>query len=289
MAEPLTVVHRARPLEPTLVEAVPPLLVDAIVQAFNRAERPVILCGPADVRSAMFVDSLATLSERAAAPVLAETTSQFRCWSQTRAIGAFDTIWRTEAGRASFRPDFVLQLGAAPISKGWELLSTDASIARFVVHPWEWADPSSDAEAIVQEYDDHVIVRTSLIYSLDEMDRATAGLVEALRRGQPYTLFTDQRRNPVWAETLSRACVELAGSDYRGVLNVAGRQVLTRAEIGMRMLDWWGVKEREMLSLGPSDGDKWPRDCELDLQRATSVLSTPLLGMDEVFERVREK
>jgi 2-succinyl-5-enolpyruvyl-6-hydroxy-3-cyclohexene-1-carboxylate synthase len=150
MAEPLTVVHRARPLEPTLVEAVPPLLVDAIVQAFNRAERPVILCGPADVRSAMFVDSLATLSERAAAPVLAETTSQFRCWSQTRAIGAFDTIWRTEAGRASFRPDFVLQLGAAPISKGWELLSTDASIARFVVHPWEWADPSSDAEAIVQ-------------------------------------------------------------------------------------------------------------------------------------------
>ncbi|MCP5115004.1 MAG: sugar nucleotide-binding protein, partial [bacterium] len=65
------------------------------------------------------------------------------------------------------------------------------------------------AEAIVQEYDNHVIIRTSLIYSLDEMDRATAGLVGALRSGQPYTLFTDQRRNPVWVETLSRALVEL--------------------------------------------------------------------------------
>jgi dTDP-4-dehydrorhamnose reductase len=147
----------------------------------------------------------------------------------------------------------------------------------------------ADAEAIVRECDDHVIVRTSLIYSLDEMDRATAGLVEALRNGQPYTLFADQRRNPVWVETLSRACVELAGSDFKGVLNVAGRQVLTRAEIGLRMLDWWGVKERETLSLLPSDSDKWPRDCELDLRRATSMLSTPLLGMDEVFEHVRQK
>ena len=150
IAEPLTAVHRARPVAPTLLEPVPPLLIDALVEAFDAAARPVILCGPADVRNAMFVDALATLSERAQAPVLAETTSQFRCWSQTRALGAFDTIWRTEAGRAACQPDFVLQLGAAPISKGWETLCAATSIRRIVVHPWEWADPSSDAEAIVQ-------------------------------------------------------------------------------------------------------------------------------------------
>jgi 2-succinyl-5-enolpyruvyl-6-hydroxy-3-cyclohexene-1-carboxylate synthase len=47
-------------------------------------------------------------------------------------------------------PDFVLQLGAAPVSKGWEQLCATDRIRRIVVHPWEWADPSSNAEAIVQ-------------------------------------------------------------------------------------------------------------------------------------------
>jgi 2-succinyl-5-enolpyruvyl-6-hydroxy-3-cyclohexene-1-carboxylate synthase len=150
LAEPLTQVHRARPLTPTLVEHVPALVVHAIVEALDAASRPVILCGPADLRNAMFVDALTELSERAAAPILAEMASQFRCWSQTRAFGAFDTIWRTDAGRAGLTPDFVLQLGAAPISKGWEELSAGTRIRRIVVHPWEWADPTSDAEAIVQ-------------------------------------------------------------------------------------------------------------------------------------------
>ena len=145
------------------------------------------------------------------------------------------------------------------------------------------------AESMVRENDNHVIIRTSLIYSLDEVDPATVELVEALRSGRPYTLFTDQRRNPIWAETLSRACLELAESNYQGVLNVAGRQVLTRAEFGLRMLDWWGVKERETLSRGPSDGDRWPRELELVLERATSVLSTPLAGMDEVLAMPRKK
>ncbi len=150
LAEPLTRVHRARPLAPTLVEHVSPLAVDAVVEALNAASRPVILCGPADARNALFVDALTELSERSAAPILAETASQFRCWSQTRALGAFDTIWRTAAGRASLAPDFVLQLGGSPTSRGWEELAAAAPIRRVVVHPWEWADPTSDAEAIVQ-------------------------------------------------------------------------------------------------------------------------------------------
>ncbi len=145
------------------------------------------------------------------------------------------------------------------------------------------------AEETVRLHHDQVTIRTSLIYGLDLMDRGTARLAEALRLGRPMTLFTDQRRNPVWAETLSSACLELAENSYQGVLNVAGRQVLTRAEFGIRLLDWWGVAERETLSLGSSDSDKWPQNCELELTRAKELLSTPLLGVDEVLQRCRKK
>lgn len=148
--EPMTRLHRVRPLDPTLIELIPPLVVDEVAESLDKASRPVVLCGPSDVRSVMFVDVLDTLCERAGAVLLAETSSQFRSWSQTRALGAFDTIWRTDAGRAEGLPDFVLQLGASPISKGWERLCEANAIRRVVVHPWEWADPTSDAEAIVQ-------------------------------------------------------------------------------------------------------------------------------------------
>jgi len=148
--EPMTRVHRVRPLDPTLVESVPELVVHEVGEALDRAKRPVVLCGPADVRSSMFVDSVAALCERSGALLLAEASSQQRFWAGHRAMGAFDAIWSTQAGRSRGCPDFVLQLGAAPVSKGWEVLSSERSILRIVVHPWEWADPTSNAEAIVQ-------------------------------------------------------------------------------------------------------------------------------------------
>lgn len=138
------------------------------------------------------------------------------------------------------------------------------------------------AERIVSQYANHVIVRTSLIYSLEQMDHGTIWMAETLRQGKPVTLFDNQIRNPVWVETLSRACLELAENMYVGILNVAGRQIMTRAEFGLRMLDWWDIAERDTLTVGASDG-KWPLDCRLDVRRGAAVLQTPLLGVDEVI------
>jgi dTDP-4-dehydrorhamnose reductase len=143
----------------------------------------------------------------------------------------------------------------------------------------------AEAELIASSHPNHVIIRTSLIYGLQIMDRGTAWVVETLRKKQPVTLFTDQRRNPVWAQTLSLACLELATNDYHGIINVAGEQILTRAEFGLRMLDWWGIKERQFLTLGPSDHTKWPADCTYNLDQARQVLDTPLPGVDEVLSR----
>ncbi len=150
LSEPVTQLHRTRSLNAKLVENVPPSVVDSIAAALDSAARPVILCGPADLRSAAFTDALDTLCERAGVPLLAEASSQLRYRGLRHALGAFDTIWRTESGRSDCLPDFVLQLGAAPISKGWEHLCSSQRVRRVVVHPWKWADPTSDADAIVQ-------------------------------------------------------------------------------------------------------------------------------------------
>jgi dTDP-4-dehydrorhamnose reductase len=149
----------------------------------------------------------------------------------------------------------------------------------------EYGRAKAIAESIVARHEDHVIVRTSLIYGLQQIDRGTAWIVEALRAGKPVTLFTDQVRNPVWVDTLCHACFELAQHPYRGILHVAGSQALTRAEFGLRLLDYWQIAERDTLSFGKSDPDRWPADCTLLIQRAQSLLQTPLPGVDEVLHK----
>ncbi len=141
----------------------------------------------------------------------------------------------------------------------------------------------AEAEEIVAQHENHVIIRTSLIYSLTTMDHGTRWMAEALRAGETVTLFDNQFRNPVWMQTLCAACLELAANEFTGVLHVAGRQALSRAEFGLKMLAWWGIEERGTLTIAPSVGDRWPLDCRFDLGLGTAVLDTPLLGVDEVI------
>lgn len=140
------------------------------------------------------------------------------------------------------------------------------------------------AETIVQQHPDHVIVRTSLIYDLQEMDHGTAWMVRALQAGQPVKLFANQIRHPVWRHSLSQACLELITHVYTGILNVVGQQALSRAQFGLKLLDWWGISQRQRLTIGDS-GTDWPLDCRMDVSLATAVLQTPLPGVDEVLSQ----
>ncbi len=147
----------------------------------------------------------------------------------------------------------------------------------------DYGRAKATAEKIVSQYANHVIIRTSLIYGLKLMDRGTEWITQALAANKPVTLFTNQRRNPVWAETLSLACLELANNDFTGILHVAGNQEVSRADFALRMLDWWGVTNRDTLTVGEGDASRWPADCTFDLGLATAVLDTPLLGVDAVL------
>lgn len=144
----------------------------------------------------------------------------------------------------------------------------------------------ADAEAIVQQHPNSVIVRTSLIYGLQNMDHGTRWMAEALANGQPVTLFSNQIRNPVWVNNLCAALLELAHPIYTGILNVAGSQILSRADFALRMLDYWQIQPRTTLTIAPSTGN-WPLNCALDLERGTAVLKTPFLGVDQVIQQAQ--
>lgn len=146
-----------------------------------------------------------------------------------------------------------------------------------------YGQAKADSETIIGRYQNHVVIRTSLIYGLKKMDRSTEWITISLKRGETVTLFTDQIRNPVWVETLCLSCLELATSDFTGTIHIAGAQALSRAEFGMKLLKWWGYDQLEGLRFGLSS-EKWPIDCRLNIDLASHTLATPLPGVDQVLD-----
>jgi dTDP-4-dehydrorhamnose reductase len=129
------------------------------------------------------------------------------------------------------------------------------------------------------------IIRPSLIYGLQEMDRGTASFVQRLESGKPLALFNDVIRQPVWVDSLVDTLLKLVKVDFGGTLNVAGCQPLTREEFGRRMLAWWQVDHRGLLGSGRAAdiSDTIPLDLRMSTAKAEQLLQMRFPGVDEVL------
>lgn len=129
------------------------------------------------------------------------------------------------------------------------------------------------AEQLVGCYANHVIIRTSLIYSTRIMDRGTEWVRDEIEAGRPVTLFTNQIRQPIHADDLSRACLNLATLPFLGIINVVGEESLSRAEFGKRMLTFWKIPVNEYIKFAPDNSGRWPVDTQLDRSLAQKTVS----------------
>ena len=141
--------------------------------------------------------------------------------------------------------------------------------------------------AVIEVAPQAAIVRTSLIYGLEKMDRGTEGFVARLNAGEKLVLFDDVIRQPVWVDSLAGALLKLVNLDFSGTLNVAGRQALTREDFARRMLQWWGVDAQ---ALGNIESGKAadisstiPLDLRLSVSKAEQLLQMRRPGVDEVI------
>jgi dTDP-4-dehydrorhamnose reductase len=122
------------------------------------------------------------------------------------------------------------------------------------------------------------VVRTSLI--LGDGNGAHEILTHALVAGRVQgALFTDEIRKPVHVDDLADALLELAVSDYRGVLNVAGPDAISRYDLGVLVarrdgLDPASIPAASLAALGLNR----PAELRLNTARAQQVLTVRLRG-----------
>lgn len=205
--------------------------------------------------------------------------------------GDDETMWRVNADGSGHVAE-----GASDVGSRLVAISTD------VVHDGRHGPYDDDAaahpinhygrskaageSATLEHARDASVVRTSLMYALDEMDRGTASFAARINRGEPQTLFSDVLRNPIRVDTLAVAILRLVETAHSGTLNVAGRQVLSREEYGRRMLEYWGVATNGLIktALAADISGSIPLDLRLTIDRAEELLGMDLTGVDAVLE-----
>ncbi|MEK7807906.1 MAG: sugar nucleotide-binding protein, partial [Chloroflexota bacterium] len=138
---------------------------------------------------------------------------------------------------------------------------------------------------IISAMPEALIVRPSLIYGFDPIDKQTAWLVDGIKKKQTVKLFVDEYRCPIWVDNLAQALLEVAESKLSGILNVAGPQRLNRWEYGLKLLNHLKIDPEGYVvkSSITESGTKRPADLTLDIRKAQRVLKTKLLSVDEVI------
>ncbi len=133
------------------------------------------------------------------------------------------------------------------------------------------------------------IVRSSLMYGFTPVDHQTRWLVRGLKTCEPIKLFTDEIRSPIWATNLAQALLELAETEYHGILHLAGPQALNRWDFGLAVLKLLKKKPTPnfMQSTIEESGMIRPKDLTFNSDKARQVVRTKILSISEVSEQLQ--
>jgi dTDP-4-dehydrorhamnose reductase len=149
----------------------------------------------------------------------------------------------------------------------------------------DYGQAKARAEALVAAAHPHaLIVRTSLIYGFEPIDRISRFALDVAAGNLTHQLFTDEYRCPIYVEDLAAALLELADLSFHGVLNVAGADRVSRYELGTLIARAWGVDPSGIpAGLSSTASSLRPRNCTLDISKAKTLLRTPLRGIHTVL------
>lgn len=127
------------------------------------------------------------------------------------------------------------------------------------------------------------IVRASLLYDLRTPDRQTTRLIESSKTGERYHLFVDELRCPIWVKNFAEVLLEVATKDITGILHLGGPESLNRWELGMGLLQHFGVTQTSNIQKGTIEesGLVRPKNLTMDSSPAERLLQTPRFSLEE--------
>lgn len=160
---------------------------EALQAAFRLARRPLIIAGPAPLRSERERERILLSLRRLDAPAVVEATSQLRLGPRGLGAPGLEALLRVDGWRQHLEPDFVLQLGEPPVSTGLQRALGEWSAERWAIAERGYPDPESRSQVVRAPVDEVLEGLVSIGVEAEFRARWRHAEVEAARalRGPP--------------------------------------------------------------------------------------------------------
>ena len=116
--------------------------------------------------------------------------------------------------------------------------------------------------------------------------------VPMLREGRTIYVPPEEIRTPIDVVTLGRACWELAASDFRGILHLAGSEALDRVTLTRRLAQRLGFSPDTVVPRPPAQiagRARRPRDVSLEQRQSASPFENAACGdFDSAIDLILE-
>ncbi|MDZ7370552.1 MAG: dTDP-4-dehydrorhamnose reductase [candidate division KSB1 bacterium] len=126
-----------------------------------------------------------------------------------------------------------------------------------------YAKSKWEAEEIIKASGvDFIIARTMVLYgrTLNHRPEFVGWLIDKLRRGERVRIVTDQYGNATLNDELAAALWRLTQLPFRGILHLAGRDVLSRYEFSLKIADCFDLDAGLITPVTTAElGQKAPR------------------------------
>ncbi len=137
------------------------------------------------------------------------------------------------------------------------------------------------------------VIRLSLMYGINLNLQPTFfhRILHSMHHRQDLDLFQDQYRTMISVSNAAECLLEIAESDFSGILHLAGPERINRYNFGVRLAAHLGLPNDTLKS---SNIDKAkltarrPADVSLNNNLAVSILKTPILSIDDGLESIFE-
>jgi dTDP-4-dehydrorhamnose reductase len=156
------------------------------------------------------------------------------------------------------------------------------------VNYYGWSKATAETE-VLWANPDSVIVRISLVlgYPVDEGNSFIKKLEKQLKKEEPVSAPSQIIRTPIDVRTLASAVVELAGSEYRGIIHLGSLQSIDRYRLTRLIAEKMGCDPKLVIEDRKNQGSlSAPRHKRgiLDVSLAQKILHTKMCDLSTTIE-----
>jgi dTDP-4-dehydrorhamnose reductase len=147
---------------------------------------------------------------------------------------------------------------------------------------------------VIQNCDDHVILRTSVIYGWHQWKQNFATwIINQLRQNKEITVVDDHYNTPTLADNLAEMTIEALQSDLHGLYHASGIEKISRYDFAIQIAGTFRLNPNLVKPIKMSQLTAWvakrPRNSSLNMDKIQKHLKTKPLNITDGLNKMKQQ